>query len=102
MNILNSGDREGPEGSKSAEELSRQLQKSMLRLKGEYMSADGRGIDYAGLASSGTFQEYVAMSWLLAQCDLSVMTEDARKVFFISILVQDTCWNRVVADGVSL
>ena len=86
MNILNGGQSEDPEEKRSAEELAKQLQKNMLCMKGSFMTADGRGVDYSCLASSDTFREYVAMAQLLAHCDLTVLSEDARKAFFISIL----------------
>jgi len=86
MNILNNGQGEELQEKKSAEELAKQLQKSMLRMKGDYMTPDGRGVDYDSLVSSDTFRDYVAMSRLLGQCDLSLLSEDTRKAFFVSIL----------------
>lgn len=87
MNVLNSLEGEVAEPM-MPEELSRHLQKAMLELKAEHMAADGRGVDYAKLASSQLFSEYVKLSSQLATCDPTQLSEESRMAFFISILHQ--------------
>lgn len=91
MEILNAG---APHESPAPlpEELGRSLQKAMLQMKGEHMSGDGRGIDYAGLASSKSFSDYIQLAGQLENCDLTTLPQDQRMAFFISILVRrDLC-----------
>jgi len=67
-------------------DLALKLQRTMLRLKGDHMTPDGRGIDYGNLKSSDLFKEYVELSQQLSACDPSGLEENDRKAFFISIL----------------
>ena len=86
--VLNSP-REGapPSSATPAAELASRLQRAMLRLKGEHMAEDGRGVAYAALPSSPLFAEYVELAQELSGCDPAPLSLDARKAFFISILL---------------
>ncbi len=88
MNVLNGG--EGAVGPSAAtegpEELGRYLQQAMLRIKAEHIGADGCGVDYAALASSHAFSEYVQVARQLVNCDPTPLPEEERMAFFISIL----------------
>ena len=67
--------------------LALELQKSMLKLKGQYMSEDGREVHYAQLRDSPLFAEYESVARQLCDCDLmDLQGEGERKAFFISIL----------------
>ena len=70
-----------------AEQLSVALQRHMLAMKGEYLSEDGRGVDYEKLRRSETFKSYTETAKELRLVDLYSCTELQRKAFFISILV---------------
>ena len=86
--VLNvSADRSG--ARRPPAELSLELQKTMLRLKGEFMSEDGREVRYSQLRSSEVFREYELLAGALCHCDLTdiVEDEDEMKAFFISILI---------------
>lgn len=86
MNILNKDGVASEEAQKPPEELGRFLQRSMLQMKAEYMAEDGRGVDYAQLASSDLFAQYVKMVHQLVDCDPTPLPEQDRMAFFISIL----------------
>ena len=89
LRVLNSG----PEGDSTATEdlglgtvhLSKSLQKLMLQMRGEFMGADGRGIDYGRLSSSALFAQYVALAGRLRNCAVADLGERQRMAFFISI-----------------
>ena len=67
-------------------ELSRKLQRTMLQMKGEFMSADGKGVDYGSLSTSELFTQYLQLAEELNGTDISQLSEAERKAFFISIL----------------
>ncbi len=77
----------GTGARRKPDELSSELQKSMLRMKGEFMDADGKGVDYDGLRKSALFSDYVELSRDLVECDMKCLGAEERKAFFISILV---------------
>lgn len=69
--------------------LALELQKSMLQLKGQYMSEDGREVHYNQLRDSQLFAEYKKVAKLLCDCELGhLQEENEKKAFFISILKQ--------------
>ena len=65
-------------------DLSRDLQKSMLALRSEFMSEDGRGVDYVAMRSSSLFDDYKAKAERLQAADVSTIAGDDHKAFFIS------------------
>ena len=67
-------------------DLALELQRTMLCVKGDHMTDDGRGVDYSRLNKSKVFQDYVALTSQLRACDPSHLDEAERKAFFISIL----------------
>ena len=68
-------------------ELALELQRTMLHMKGEYMTEDGKGVNYEMLTHSELFGRYQSLARQLDRCDPSQLEEDERKAFFISILV---------------
>lgn len=70
--------------------LALELQKSMLQLKGQYMSEDGREVHYNQLRDSQLFAEYKRVATLLCDCELAhLQEENEKKAFFISILKRE-------------
>jgi len=67
-------------------QLAVQLQRAMLRLKGEHISDDGRSVDYVKLKNSDIFKDYVKQTSHLRHLDLSKLSLTEKKAFFISIL----------------
>lgn len=66
-------------------QLSKALQKMMLQMRGEFMSGDGRGVDYRGLATSGLYKDYVALAGRLRTCATADLSEPQRMAFFINV-----------------
>ncbi|CAH1787699.1 unnamed protein product [Owenia fusiformis] len=73
------------EPNKIAVGLSKDLQKTMLRMKGEFMSEDGSGVNYDALRESAVFADYKKQADELSAIDLSTLDEDEKKAFFINI-----------------
>ncbi|GFO35033.1 hypothetical protein PoB_006153800 [Plakobranchus ocellatus] len=71
--------------SVSAVELSRKLQKTLLKLKGKFMSDDGKAVDYALMKKSPEFAEYLKEALELQKVDASNLSEIEKKVFFINV-----------------
>ncbi|KAK3580926.1 hypothetical protein CHS0354_008218 [Potamilus streckersoni] len=72
-------------GIKPAVELSNLLQKMMLRLKGDYMTPDGKGVDYKKLKESQLFRDYKEQAAHLQDVNLDFSSEQEKKAFFINI-----------------
>lgn len=79
------GPPEGRDGGSAPIELSRKLQQTMLLMKGEFMSSDGKGVDYGSLGNSELFTQYVQLARQLDEADVSQLTEAERKAFFINV-----------------
>lgn len=71
----------------SVEAVGMALQHSMLSIKGQYLTENGRDVDYSKVGSSQEFSEYCEVANSVCNVDLSSCTEDERKAFFISILL---------------
>ena len=58
-----------------------------FRLKGEFITHDGKGVNYPMLKESQIFKEYSEkMAPLLQHVKLDNISENEKKAFFISIL----------------
>lgn len=64
-------------------ELSKQLHRQMLKLKGDFLQEDGT-MKYPQLRESPDFEEFKKETKRLALVDLSVLNEDEKKAFFIN------------------
>lgn len=76
---------EKPQTKVSAVELSKKLQTSMLRLKGEFTGTDGQGVDYEKLKLSQQFKEYEELTPQLQNVELDGLSENDKKAFFINL-----------------
>ena len=88
VNLLNDGPEEArlqSTGTDMGRDVAKQLQSLMLRLKGEFMAEDGRGVNYAGLRESELFKEYQLKSRELKSVDVGMLDVAEKKCFFISI-----------------
>ena len=84
--ILNLGNCKNEEG-KSAVQLSSELQKIMLKVKGDFISEDGREVDYKTLKSSEVFQTaFVSKTRQLQMVDMKTLERDEKIAFCINIL----------------
>ena len=70
--------------------LATELQRTMLQMKGQFMTSDGKGVDYEALGKSSLFSHYLQLSRELVDCDVQGLSEEERKAFFISILHECT------------
>ncbi|CAL1548207.1 unnamed protein product [Lymnaea stagnalis] len=66
-------------------ELSERLRKSLLSLKGKFISSDGKAVDYVKMRASTEFSEYKRDAIDLQRIDLAKFNEVEKKVFFINI-----------------
>ena len=80
-----SSESEKPQMKVSAVELSKKLQTSMLRLKGEFTGTDGQGVDYEKLKLSQQFKEYEELTPQLQNVELDGLSENDKKAFFINL-----------------
>lgn len=72
--------------TRSAVELSRKMQKTMLQLKGEFILDDGKGIDYAAIKGSKIFKDYRDnLAPQLQHVSLDSISENEKMAFFINI-----------------
>ncbi|XP_070564785.1 uncharacterized protein [Ptychodera flava] len=65
--------------------VSQQLQKLMLRMKGEFMKEDGTGVNYSALKLSDVFKSYKAITQDLIGISLETLDRTQKMVFFINI-----------------
>jgi len=82
-----------PKEPKPASEISQQLRKAILRIYDEFLSDDGKAVDYVGLVQSETFSQYETIAAELQRVDLQTLSENDRKAFFLNI------YNTLVIHG---
>ena len=68
-------------------EVAESLKKEMLRVKAQFISRDGKSVDYDRLKNSLIFKDYVSNCQQLYHLDLTKLSLMEKKAFFISILV---------------
>ncbi|XP_015767391.1 PREDICTED: uncharacterized protein LOC107346125 isoform X2 [Acropora digitifera] len=84
VHILNAGGN-SHEDLLSAVDLSKELQKLMLKIKGRFISEDGHTVDYNALKESDLFKEYVKMTAALTQVNLTSLERTEKIAFFLNI-----------------
>ncbi|EDO40320.1 predicted protein [Nematostella vectensis] len=70
IRILNDEETKEPGAILQALELSRQMQRLILKMKGDFMDSDGKGVDYNSLKGSALFQDYIRKARELKFVDL--------------------------------
>merc|ERR1711928_80414 len=98
MNILNKPTSDLSSNG-SASTVTASLQRMILRLKGKYLSDDGKSVDYQGLRNDDLFVEFESHVDQLYYVDLSELNQAQLKSFFISITVSivirlQDCFNK--------
>lgn len=97
--VLNAGG-QLQENAISALDLSKDLQRLMLKIKGSFITEEGRAVDYSALKESDLFQEYVDRTKALKAVNLGNLEQKEKIAFFLSIFYQSQyscswlCWNR--------
>ena len=86
-NTLPSDNGGGGDTQPTALDISRQIQRQMLRIQGEFMTEEGRKVDYDSIKKSDVFSEYLKTAELLRRCSLASLDDDEneRKAFFINV-----------------
>ncbi|XP_052798986.1 uncharacterized protein LOC128230606 isoform X2 [Mya arenaria] len=85
MRVLNVKEIEDT-SKRSAVEISKEMQKTMLKLKGEFIIEDGKGVNYAGIKGSKMFKDYFEnLAPQLQYVDLGMVSENEKKAFFINV-----------------
>ncbi|XP_065182359.1 uncharacterized protein LOC135813068 [Sycon ciliatum] len=70
----------------SATEVAEVLRSSIVLLYNDYLSIDGRHVDYTSLASSKLFSQYEQLTAELLRLDIGKLTDNAEKIaFFINV-----------------
>ena len=82
--VLNAGG-QLQENSLSALDLSKDLQRLMLKIKGSFITEEGRAVDYSALKESDLFQEYVDRTKALKAVNLGNLDQAEEIAFFLSI-----------------
>lgn len=76
-----------------ASEVGVMLRNSILQLYDDFLSADGKKVDYDGMKKSKNFKEYVKISALLQRVEVTSLSRDEKLAFFINI------YNALVIHG---
>ncbi|PIK52649.1 hypothetical protein BSL78_10465 [Apostichopus japonicus] len=79
--------------SRPASELSESLRKLILSIYNDFLSKDGKGVDYKGIASSPKFEKYVKATAELTRVAVEDSSEEEKLAFFINI------YNALVIHG---
>jgi len=82
--VLNAGG-QLQENSLSALDLSKDLQRLMLKIKGSFITEEGRAVDYSALKESDLFQEYVDRTKALKAVKLGNLEQKEKIAFFLNI-----------------
>lgn len=76
-----------------ANDVAEDLRKLILKIFAQYLSPDGRSVDYKGIRDSSMFETYKAMARELQRVDLQDMNHGSKLAFFINI------YNALVIHG---
>lgn len=67
------------------EQIVANMRKCLTELKSEYMSEDGMSVNYEGISNSSKFQDYINITRHLHDMDLTKLSMNDRKSFFINV-----------------
>lgn len=82
--VLNAGE-QTQKSEVSAVELSKRLQKLMLKIEGSFITEEGRAVDYNALKDSALFKEYVEGTQALKTVNLESLDGAEKIAFFLNI-----------------
>lgn len=68
-----------------APQVAEELRRSILKLYSQFLSKDGKGVDYKGMAESSEFLAYIKHTAELQRVKLEGMTREETLAFFINI-----------------
>ncbi|XP_054767788.2 uncharacterized protein LOC129275039 isoform X1 [Lytechinus pictus] len=79
--------------ARPASDLGEDMRKLILSLYNEYLSSDGKRVNYKGIAASSQFQTYTRMTAQLYRVDVKSASREEKIAFFINI------YNALVIHG---
>jgi len=77
----------------TSSQIAYDLNKTILRLYGKFLSEDGGHVDYSAMKSSEEFAQFSQDTAKLKLVQLATLNEDDRKCFFLN------CYNALVIHG---
>ncbi|CAL1529942.1 unnamed protein product [Lymnaea stagnalis] len=82
---LNAGNVSEDVQTTTANQVSEQMRKSILKLYGRFLSEDGRSVDYEGMKKSEDFKAYVNLTKVLKIVDIQTSSREEKLAFFINV-----------------
>ncbi|XP_023325564.1 uncharacterized protein LOC111699192 [Eurytemora carolleeae] len=71
--------------SPPADQAAQDIRKVVLKLFADFLSPDGKYVDYKGMASSSLWEKFKLLVSQLQRVDVSTLSEDEKLAFFINI-----------------
>ena len=71
----------------------------MTKLFDDYLSADGKTVDYQGISSSPLWRKLKLLATQLQRVDVEKLSEDEKLAFFVNIY-NILCIHGLIEDGV--
>jgi len=84
---------------KNADQVAEEIRDIMSQIFSKFLSADGKTVDYNGIASSPLWAEYLNLATQLQRVDIETLDRDARLAFFINIY-NILCIHGLIEKGV--
>ena len=71
--------------ARPASEISSKLRRLILAIYDDFLTVDGKGVDYRGITDSDAFARYEQLTIQLQRVDVTSLSENEKKSFFINI-----------------
>jgi len=84
---------------KNADQVAEEIRDIMSQIFSKFLSADGKTVDYNGIASSPLWAEYLNLATQLQRVDIETLDRDAKLAFFINIY-NILCIHGLIEKGV--
>jgi len=84
---------------KNADQVAEEIRDIMSQIFSKFLSADGKTVDYDGIASSPLWAEYLNLATQLQRVDIETLDRDAKLAFFINIY-NILCIHGLIEKGV--
>jgi len=84
---------------KSAEQVVEEIRELMSQLFAQFLSSDGKTVDYDGIARSPLWSQYQRLATQLQRVDIETLDKDSRLAFFINIY-NILCIHGLIEKGV--
>jgi len=84
---------------KNADQVAEEIRDIMSQIFSKFLSADGKTVEYDGIASSPLWAEYLNLATQLQRVDIETLDRDAKLAFFINIY-NILCIHGLIEKGV--